>query len=489
MAKVLSAILALLLLIWVFWVGNNAVRIFCLTSVDTSWLIETGRHILATGKIPAADIYSFTNPGKPWVVYQWLFEVILAGLHRLGGLNAIQAFVALLSFLLFSVIAARSMLRRGVNIWITVFVCLCASSACLSFLTARPQTISMVFFYAVARLLESVWEKPGPRVLWLLPIFLLWANIHLIFPIALGMVAVYAVCACARWTSTDAVFRHVRRKWLFIGLGGSALMSLINPFGWRIYEYGLITSSSGFWKGTIGEVMAPQFDDPVGTLILNYICLSIISFMLSNRKATLPEGINYVLLLSAGLASWKILPYLVVTSMEPTALRVQEWVSRIKLPTPKILMQTAQTLKQWALSPYEPVLLLCGCLWLGFTSPVLLPPWYPVEAADYIAAHRPPGPMFTAAKFGSYLIYRFRGTLPVFIDTRFDMYGPEFSDAYFVAHNQGVGFNDFVSKYNLRSAFVETDSGIARLLWASPQWESVYGDGKGIIFVRRDSGS
>jgi hypothetical protein len=135
------------------------------------------------------------------------------------------------------------------------------------------------------------------------------------------------------------------------------------------------------------------------------------------------------------------------------------------------------------------VLLLCGCLWLGFTSPVLLPPWYPVEAADYIAAHRPPGPMFTAAKFGSYLIYRFKGTLPVFIDTRFDMYGPKFSDAYFVAHNQGVGFNDFVSKYNLRSAFVETDSGIARLLWASPQWESVYGDGKGIIFVRRDSGT
>jgi len=45
---------------------------------DTYWLIEVGRTILHHFALPTTDPYSFASLGTPWIVYQWLTEVVLA---------------------------------------------------------------------------------------------------------------------------------------------------------------------------------------------------------------------------------------------------------------------------------------------------------------------------------------------------------------------------------------------------------------------------
>src|SRR5207253_6065851 len=57
---------------------------------DTGWHIRTGEWILAHGRVPDQDLFSFTRPGQPWFAWEWLWDVMFAGLHRYGGLAAVS---------------------------------------------------------------------------------------------------------------------------------------------------------------------------------------------------------------------------------------------------------------------------------------------------------------------------------------------------------------------------------------------------------------
>src|SRR5262245_51402617 len=76
---------------------------------DTGWHIRTGEWILAHGRVPYQDLFSFTKPGQPWFAWEWLWDVMFAGLHAYGGLAA----VALASLLVLCVTFA--LLFRLVN--------------------------------------------------------------------------------------------------------------------------------------------------------------------------------------------------------------------------------------------------------------------------------------------------------------------------------------------------------------------------------------
>src|SRR6516164_9867089 len=52
---------------------------------DVWWHIKTGQNILATRHWPTTDPYSSTVAGQPWLAYEWLAEVMLAAVARVGG--------------------------------------------------------------------------------------------------------------------------------------------------------------------------------------------------------------------------------------------------------------------------------------------------------------------------------------------------------------------------------------------------------------------
>src|SRR6516164_6132799 len=56
---------------------------------DTGWHIRTGEWILANGRVPETDIFSFTKPGQPWYAWEWLSDVIFAWLHQHWGLAGV----------------------------------------------------------------------------------------------------------------------------------------------------------------------------------------------------------------------------------------------------------------------------------------------------------------------------------------------------------------------------------------------------------------
>ncbi len=472
-----------------YWHAADCIRVFCVSSVDTFWIIQAGRDILANGRLPAGDIYSYTNFGHPWVLYQWLFEVVGGVADKFDGLRGVQVLVDFIDVLIFPVCLLQGLIKRGVPYWIALLTGTFAVAASYPFLTWRPHLVSLFMVYLIYRLCDGFWREGGRRIFWLLPLFTLWANIHMVFPLGLVIVATYAGSSLVLWglnRRKPELSRQYAEKfrWLALVLFLCLLATLVNPYGWHLYTYGWGTANSGFWKGTIGEAMAPQFDDPVGAMIAGYILLSIVAVLVSGKRPSLPDGLIYVGLLAAGLTSWKMLPYFVSGTMHATGLRLAGGLELIPIKWPRLLREVTYGIGRGILSPIYTIGLLALGVIFGLTHDVLLPPWVPQEAAEYIETHQLPQKIFCAAKFGSYMIYRTNGHFPVFIDNRFDMYGPEFSDRYFVATGFGIGWVDIVKQYGIQTAFVESDTGIARLLWASPDWRLVYSDGRAMIFVR-----
>src|SRR5438445_4390283 len=55
---------------------------------DTGWHIRAGEWMLAHGRVPWQDLFSFTRPDAPWYAWEWLADVMMAWLHQQGGMAA-----------------------------------------------------------------------------------------------------------------------------------------------------------------------------------------------------------------------------------------------------------------------------------------------------------------------------------------------------------------------------------------------------------------
>src|SRR5947208_925047 len=56
---------------------------------DMWWHLQTGKDIAATRSIPHTDNYSFTKTGSDWITHEWLSELLMYGVYRVGGLGGL----------------------------------------------------------------------------------------------------------------------------------------------------------------------------------------------------------------------------------------------------------------------------------------------------------------------------------------------------------------------------------------------------------------
>lgn len=117
---------------------------------------------------------------------------------------------------------------------------------------------------------------------------------------------------------------------------------------------------------------------------------------------------------------------------------------------------------------------------------------YPVQACDYILENID----LTKAKFyneynyGSYMLYR---NIPVFIDSRADLYAPEFSgleDDIFMdfINVSGIGdfYEDIFEKYNITHAIMYSDAKISMIIDKTNdnRYKKIYNDDHFVIYER-----
>jgi hypothetical protein len=145
--------------------------------VDGWMALVSGRWIAQHG-LPSHDTLTVWTHGRHWIDQQWLAQLALYGLWRLGGLKLALLVHALLvmSGLVGAALIARS---RGASALAVTYVAIPVLVAYYPVASVmRPQSFAFPLFAAVLWLVLADARKPSRRVFATLPLLVLWTNLH-----------------------------------------------------------------------------------------------------------------------------------------------------------------------------------------------------------------------------------------------------------------------------------------------------------------------
>src|SRR3954465_994554 len=125
-----------------------------LNDAGIGWHIRTGQLIVATHHLPQTDPYSSIMAGKPWIAWEWLYDVIVGALDSSLGLNGVVWFAAVMIATTFAW-TFRYMVARGTSLFTAVILILLATSASMIHMLARPHVLTWLFVVLWFSMLDS----------------------------------------------------------------------------------------------------------------------------------------------------------------------------------------------------------------------------------------------------------------------------------------------------------------------------------------------
>jgi hypothetical protein len=471
-----------------------------LTEPDFGWHLRTGLDLLARGwTLPSTDPYSHTMPDWRWVEHAWLTDVMVGVLYRqMGGFSVI---------LLFGLVAAGAWLVASGTAMCPTFyrrlACVLSLWIALPYLGARTQLISLLGLAVLLFLLS----RPETKWQWSIPaLFLLWANLHGGFTIGLFLLVLITASTwivriiSARWPT---VLSHVEEPPLFRGapartfaiLALSAMMTLLNPYGWRLHQEIVESLSNRFMLDTLQEWQFLSLHSGAGRSYAVYLSALSIAMLLWYRRIQPVRWVVLVVFLFLSLKHMRNIPIFLIVSLPLFAELLAEaaglLVSRVPADT--------GNRKPWTIAITAATALFL--VWLGpehlnrvvrsGTEPAqyFTETSYPIEAVDWIKTHREQlgSRLYNDYHDGGFLLWWLPGE-KIFIDGRMPAW--ELGDRRIFQDYMSLAAQDppalsILEKYGVDWALVRRDSLLDRALERQPGWGRAYVDGKVSVYVLR----
>jgi len=224
------------------------------------------------GRLPVRDYFSFTAYGDPWFDHEWLAGFFFdAALWMAGdaGLTVLKWSLA------FGMIWALWLVNRRLAsppVGVFLISMMALPSWGIGFgSTARCQNLTFFFFAVLLLLLERIRSQKS----WLLvglvvPLALVWVNVHGGFVVGLGVVMLYAL---GSWLNRADPKQFIAATGLF------ACTSLINPYGldyWKfiLYAISLHRPEIGEWDSS--SPLNPSFWAFVALSVLAVVSMVVV---------------------------------------------------------------------------------------------------------------------------------------------------------------------------------------------------------------------
>lgn len=433
---------------------------------DFWWHLRTGRRIAEQG-IPTVDPYSFTVPGRPWITHEWLSEVVLWMLwDRLGGPTALIIFFTVVATAAFWIAYRTSQARRLP----TAAVAALASWAAAVATGVRPQMFNLLGLAIVLWLCERRRLGRSPTIqLWLLvPLTILWANLHSGFLLGVAVLGVYGVA--------DLIGKRTRPAMMTLAVAGTCFASAaINPSGFAMWRYPFDTLRSPVMRDFIAEWASPDFHAPVFAPFLVLLVVSMAAAIASRQ----PMPAAHALLLGgtavASLQSARhiaVFAVIAVPVISPHVAAVYDQV-RAARPNDKPVRTPAPGFFQVGLRGLGTLVAIVMVAAAVSSNDPAQKRTIPLAAVDYLeSSGLAAEPGFNQYRFGGYLIWR---DIPVFIDGRADVYGDEFLSTYVDTHRVTSDWRHGLDSYGIEWVLVEPDHKLATMLAASGEWVAAPG--------------
>ena len=197
--------------------------------VGDTWLtLMAGREVVEHG-LPSTETITLLGQGATWTDQQWLAQVVFYGAHGLAGMRAVVLLDVLLVLLAlaFATATART---SGASSRSTFLIGLLAVIAGPWGWTIRAQSAALPLYAGVLWLLVDASRRGvRRRTLLVLPLLVLWANLHGSVVLGAGLTVLLALVE---------LVRARRLSWTPVALAVLApLCVLATPYGWDIVAY------------------------------------------------------------------------------------------------------------------------------------------------------------------------------------------------------------------------------------------------------------
>jgi hypothetical protein len=438
---------------------------------DTYWQIKVGQWILDHRAVPWVDVYSLTKAGTPWISSSWLAQVLFAGVYAQAGWNGVVWLTSLAIAATFGL--QVHLLGRRLSPFYASFLAIVTLALTAHHLLARPHVLAMPFMVAWVSGLVIASDRGTKPSFWLLPLMVIWTNLHGGF--VLGVALIGPIALDALWNAPAAQRKSLAIHWALFGLAALAA-SCLTPYGWHSLLASVKILNLGALLSLISEWMPVNFEHV--SLFECYMLVLIaaalyLGVVLSPTRILLTLG-----LLHMGLSHVRSIEVFVLL----LPLLLLEPLTR---QFPALTVQARDTAgRVGRCGTVAAVLILAVIIGAGVTVRPIKPPleetYEPAIAA--LKEHKAER-VFNDYGFGGYMIW---DDMRPFIDGRSELYGEKFGvDVLHAASlkNPEILFQ-LLSTYRIDAVLLMRDTAAGRLLDRLDGWTKVFSNDLAVVFVR-----
>ena len=536
---------------------------FALTPVtfqnDTYYTIKIGEHIVQTGQIDMKDPFSW-HEDLPYTYNHWLYDVSTYLVYDLGENIGIGGFCALyIATIILSMILGIVLYYVSCKLCKNQVVAFLVSMATMyllkNFIAARAQLVTFILFALTILFIEQfISTKKKRYAIYLIIIPILIANLHcavwpFYFVLYLPYVVEYMLAVLAdvqlyyfiaiKWNELkikkltkkgklDEIGKYQEKiahlqldkengrqlrkknetkafkvifkredsvKWLMVIMLICTLTGLLTPIGTTPYTL-LPKLMQGNTTQNISEHQPLTLINNRAMLIVFTVFLMFLIFTdtkLSLRDFFMLAGLTLLTFMTRRQASmFVIVCGFIFAKMSANFLRKYD-----KDGTDKVIKIMTSLLGK--IFTVLLVILLSFIMYKGkINNEFVNSSSYPVKAADYILEELDINNMrlFNEYNYGSYLLYR---GIPVFIDSRADLYAPEFNGKknadgkydgrdifsdYINTSNITKYYEETFEKYKITHVILKTNTKLNMLISRDENYKELYKDNSFVIYER-----
>ncbi len=504
---------------------------------DIFYNIPIGNLIVENG-IDNKDHFSW-HENLPYTYPHWLYDVLVSFIYNLGGWDAIYIAECVLTIILgltIYIVNKKLVKNRGISFAITI-----GSMFLLKdYITARAQLVTFILFLWVFYLIQKFLENP--KIYYAIGIILssiLIANLHVavwpfLFVLSLPYIAEYLISIIwdiivyrkigilyrkilLKKSKTDKekiktqleeiyasnerikiarekevpykikVTKNKNVKWLIVVILICALTGFLTPLGTTPFTY-LYKTMQGNTVNNINEHLPLTLIKNVPIMCTIIVFLALLTF--TKVKIRLSDlfmigGLTYLMFSSKRQSTMFILiGSIILNKMIWEAIQIYE-LNKINSLVKEMIKNAI-------------ILIFCvSIIRCSYTNikgkrndKYINKSSYPVEAADWILENLDVNniKLFNEYNYGSYLLFR---GIPVFIDSRADLYAPEFNGLdndifmdFINTSNIGKYYGSTFEKYGITHIILYKSSKISMLIDKadSEKYNKLYSDDHFVIY-------
>ena len=443
---------------------------------DYYWHIAAGRLVAERG-VMSVDPFSYTWEGQPWVMHEWLGELLMHWLVTGLGVGPTAFLFGIIS-VSGPLIVAWSVRRRGVRLLPLTIVTTLVLYLYTSYATIRPQAISWLLLGVVLAGLVTLRPEHRWRPWLAIPLFVVWANVHGLYVIGLGVLGLFVLFTVVGRTPIAP------RRWEMLAVLLVAFAaSTLTPAGPVGLLYPLRYVDAGDWGlSHISEWQSPDFHDP------NQLgLLGLVVAILANSMRATPVWLIAMAVcgLVGALLATRNVPLGGLLALPTLALGLSDRLQKRVVPRQAHvqLMRRAMEMTAAALILAATVIVVPGLP--AVAGHEVIPRTFPVAAVDRLEKIDPDARVFAEYQWGGYVTYRLFDTgALVFVDGRNDMYDEQILEDFVSIRNAEEGWERLLATYGADAILLPPPAPLVKGPAQNDGWCEAHRDEVAVLLVR-----